>query len=547
MGSNSKSYFLLQFLVPFLAILMIYGCASIQKPMGGPRDRTPPKLLLATPLNETRNFKATQIKLDFDEYFKLTNQYQEITISPATEKTPEFKIKQKSLLIVFKDSLQKNTTYVINFGKAIADVNENNVLKNFTYVFSTGNHIDSLNLSGNVINTLTQEKEKEATVMLFPVKQDSAMFGKKKPYIFTSTDSSGNFALANLHEGDYRIYALKEQAVNKIYDNEAELIAFLKKPIHLTTDTSGVQLSLFKQAAEKFRVVEKKFDLDGKMFFTFNMQLTDPGAKINYPAGLDEQKFLDFSKHRDTAMIYSKNMDFDSISVSFTEKGKPLDTIYLRKGKKESFKRVMSLSYNVTNDKLKPGSDLGITINSPIESFDVSRVILLEDSVSKTTFTLTKDAGSFKKFTLKYRWRQGSRYQVAFNEGSFVNIYGDKNTRLLKNFTIDKPENYGTLTLHVNLPDSTKNYVVELMDKQKVVLRSDILKKSGAIIYTKFNAADYRVRVIYDANGNGRWDSGNVKKKLYPENIWIFPKIITIRPNWEPEETIEVPKEMITP
>src|SRR6185437_2206270 len=102
------------------------------------------------------------------------------------------------------------TTYVINFGKAIEDVNEGNVLKNFTYVFSTGIHIDSLSISGRVINNQTQERENNATVLLFTLKQDSLLFGKKRPTIYTSTDSAGNFSLNNLRPDDYRIYALKE-------------------------------------------------------------------------------------------------------------------------------------------------------------------------------------------------------------------------------------------------------------------------------------------------------------------------------------------------
>ncbi|MBE9668558.1 Ig-like domain-containing protein [Mucilaginibacter boryungensis] len=550
MALKLKSGFFLQLLVLLMAVLVFFGCASIQKPMGGPRDRTPPKLLLATPLNETRNFKATSIKLDFDEYFKLSSQYQEITMSPALDKALEFKVKGKSLLINFKDTLQKNTTYVINFGKAIVDVNEGNVLKNFTYVFSTGPHIDSLSISGTVTNTQTQQKEKDATVMLFTLKQDSLLFGKKKPAIYATTDSSGNFTLGNLHDGDYRIYALKEASPNKIYDNENELIAFLKKPLHITKDTSNIQLTLFKQAPESFRVVSKNFDPDGKMSFVFNMPLTDPGVKINYPPNIDDQKLVDFSRTKDSAQIYLRNMDFDSISVSFTDKGKPLDTVYLRKGRKEAFTRTINLTYNINNDsKLKPGADLNIYVNSPIESFDPSRIILLEDSVSRTNFTLTKDPVSAKKFTLKYRWRQLVKYQIAFNEGTFVNIYGDKNKRLVKNFSIDKPENYGSIALKVTVPDSTgkSSYVIELLNEQKVAMRKDVITKNTTLNYKDYPAGKYQVRITYDTNGNGRWDSGNVKKKLYPEQIVLIPTLFTLRPNWEAEDTVEVPKEVATP
>ena len=129
---NQKGLFLLRITAPFFVIFTVFSCANRQLPQGGPRDRTPPKLLKATPENSTRNFKAKEIKLDFDEFIKLANQNTEITVTPTPAKNPEFKVRKKSLIIDLKDTLEKNTTYVINFGKAIQDVNESNILKNFT-------------------------------------------------------------------------------------------------------------------------------------------------------------------------------------------------------------------------------------------------------------------------------------------------------------------------------------------------------------------------------------------------------------------------------
>jgi hypothetical protein len=333
---NPKPAFFSKNLFFLMVILLVYGCASIQKPQGGPRDLTPPKLLKATPENMTRNFAAKEIKLEFDEFFKLSNQYQEISISPAQEKQAEYKIGRKTLTIDFKDTLQKNTTYVINFGKAIQDVNESNTLTNFTYVFSTGPHIDSLSMSGTVINSITQEKEKEATVMIFPIKQDSLLFGKKKPAIFTTTDSSGNFSLNNLHDGEYRIYALKEPSPNKIFDNDKELIAFSKKSIILNKDTSNIKLSLFQQIPEKFRLSEKKFTPDGILSLVFNKRLNNPSLKVVYPPALDNQKIYEISKTKDTALVFMRNMDFDSLRVAIYDNNKPVDTIYQNKRRKET-------------------------------------------------------------------------------------------------------------------------------------------------------------------------------------------------------------------
>jgi uncharacterized protein (DUF2141 family) len=528
-------------------VLFIFGCAAQQPPQGGPRDQTPPKLVKAIPGNKTRNFSAKQIDLEFDEFIKLTNAYQEISMSPAMEKQPEYSSNKRKLKVEFKDSLQKNTTYVINFGKAIQDVNESNVLKNFTYVFSTGNHIDSLSITGSVTNTLTQEKEKDVLVFLFPVKQDT-LFGKKKPSIFALTDSSGNFALNNLREDDYRIYALKEASPDKIFNRDEELIAFLKKPIHLRSDTSNIQLNLFKQDPEKFRVSEKRFDSDGKLLLVFNKGLTQPAIKVIYPMDIDNRKQVSFSRTKDTASVYLRNMNFDSLRVAIFDKGKAIDTIYQLKRKNESFTRTVTTSYNIGNDsKLKPGSNLVITSTVPIENFDQSQITLNEDSVATSDYTLQKDTGNYKLLNLKYRWRETSKYELILNEGALTDIYGDKNKRLTKKFQINKLDNYSQLTVKLTVPDTAKAYVVELLSEDKKLIQSDPITKNTSLVYKGILAAKYYIRIIYDENKNGKWDSGNVRLKRQPENIWLNEKLITLRPNWEAEEPVTIPKERITP
>src|SRR5690606_36666805 len=203
---NEKLLFLVFFLA---ALLLISACATVQQPTGGPRYETPPKVLSIVQENLTRNFDQREIQITFDEFVRLRNEFTEISISPDMDEVPVYQIKKKTLVITLPDSLAENTTYSINFGNSIIDFNEGNELKNFSYIFSTGPEIDSLSISGNVINALTLEEEPEVTVLLIHTSQDS-IFGKRKANIFTQTDSAGNFALKNLHEGSYRIYGLKE-------------------------------------------------------------------------------------------------------------------------------------------------------------------------------------------------------------------------------------------------------------------------------------------------------------------------------------------------
>jgi len=542
MTLNKKLLFLLQNLLGLIAISVIFSCANIQRPMGGPRDKTPPKLLKATPANMTRNFNAKTIQLDFDEYFKLNSPYQEITISPDIGKLPEYPIKKKSLIIKLKDTLAKNTTYVINFGKAIADVNEGNILKNFTYVFSTGPHIDSLSMSGKVKNVMSQQKEKDVTVMLFPARVDSFATGKKKPVIYATSDTAGNFVLSNLKAGDYNIYALEEKAPNKIYDNEEELIGFLPRTIHLTKDTTNIKLTVFKQTPARLRPLERKIDPDGKLFFVFNKPIPNIGVKLLDPKQ-DAQKIVEFSKTADTALIYLKDMTFDSVKVSFTDNDRPLDTITLRRGKRETYKRSIALTYNASSEKLKPGTELTATANYPIEAVDASRIVMMEDSVEVSDFTLSKDPNRLKSFVFKYKWRPDKQYAITFNAGTFTDIYGDKNTPIKTRVSLDKPENYSELVLRLKVPEKGKNYLVQLYYDGGIELKSTTITRDTTITYHNYPIAKYRVRVIYDRNRNGKWDTGNLKQKIQPENIWLYTTPLPLKSNVDIDQDIDIPKE----
>ncbi|MGI4751095.1 MAG: Ig-like domain-containing domain [Janthinobacterium lividum] len=546
MASKTYSISNIWLIAVFTATISVFGCASVQKPQGGPRDKTPPKLLSATPANKTKNFKAKEIVLNFDEYFKLNNQYQEITVSPNQEKQPEYHIKQKSLVISLKDSLQKNTTYVFSFGKAIGDVNENNILKNFNYVFTTGNDIDSLTISGKVVNSETQEPEKEVTVFIFTEKQDSLLFGKKKPSYYSITDTAGNFKISNLHANTYKIYALKEVSANRIYDNDNELIGILPKNIQLNKDISGIKLELFKAVPRKFRIVERKIDPDGKLFYSFNKGIYQPEIRILQNDALDKQKIVEFNKDADTARVYLRDMNFDSVKVAFLSAGKPLDTVVLRRGKRDTYKRNLSITNN-SGGLLKPKTPLRLTANFPIESTNEAQIVLNEDSVPKYGFSLEKDTSNLKNYTLIYPWKAGKHYDVLLNEGTFIDIFGNKNRKSTISFQLNKEENYGTMIFTVNVPDPTKNYLLELMTAEKKVIKTIPIRQSGKVTFNDYSIGKYRLRIIYDLNKNGKWDTGDLKKRTLPEPVWYYNKEISLRANWEMNETIDIPKLITNP
>lgn len=522
-------------------ILMLSYCASVQSPTGGPRDTIPPKIINEDPKNLTRNFSSEKIEIEFDEFIKLTNEFSEISISPALEILPEFKAKKKILEIKFSEPLEEKTTYTINFGKAITDVNESNILKNYTYVFATGEQIDSLSLSGTVTSSLTKEKLKDITVFILPTKQDS-LFGKKRASFFTTTDSAGAFSLKNLREDTYRIYALSEQGGgDRIYNGQNEEIGFLKDSLLLNKNTENIQLKIFKAVPANFSVAERKIESDGRILLTFNKPILQPTVKIIEPNELDAVKSAEISNSRDTALIWLPELAFDSIKVVVQDAGRPLDTITIRRSKKDTYNRAVLVSDNIPGTKIRPKSDFFLKLTAPVATAQPSQIKLLEDSV-EVKFQLQKQAGTNRVYSLKYPWKLNKEYNLRVNENAFTDTYGNKSKLYIKKFTLDTEDNYGNISIKVTVPDTSQNYIVQWMSDKETIYRQDVINKNTTLNYLTYPTAKYRVRIIFDKNKNGIWDTGNVFTRQQPEETWTFDQIISLRPNWDLEETIIIPK-----
>ncbi len=543
MASNNKSVFLINFFYLITGILLNLSCASIQSPQGGPKDTEAPKVISETPKNLTRNFKEKTIEIEFDEYFKLTNEFTEISVSPTQEVSPLFKTKQKTLEIEFKDTLETNTTYTINFGKAVQDVNESNILKNYSFVFSTGPKIDSLQISGKVTSSANNETQKEVTVFIIPISRDS-IFGKKRASIFTTTDSSGNFSLKNLREDTYRIYALKEESGgDRIFNQPNEEIAFLKDSIKLRKDTSALLLKTFKQAPDKFRIEDRRIENDGRITLLFNKPINKPSLKITEPTV--SNPIIEFTSKADTAFIWLREITFDSLKVDVLSDNKKLETAVLRRGKKDNYNGNILFNINLSNNKLKPGNPLIFTFSSPVKDINKTGIVLLADSVPINNYTIKKLPESERKYEIIYPWRPKKLYSIEYKENAITDIYNNKNKSLKNSFELNDIENFGNLALKVSKTDSLKNYIIQIVSESNAVLRNDLIDKNKTVTYLNFPSGKYKIKVIEDINKNGVYDTGNVTRREQPEKLWFYEKEIIIRPNWEREEEVKIPKEFI--
>ena len=235
--------------LPALLMLMIvvYSCASMGNPDGGPYDEEPPKFVRSTPKPFAINSKEKKVTIEFDEFIKLEKAAEKVVVSPPQLEQPEIKASGRKVVVGLVDSLRPNTTYTIDFADAIVDNNEGNPLGNYAFTFSTGTTIDTMEVSGTVLSASDLEPVKNIQVGLHSDLSDSAFM--KKPFDRVSrTDSRGHFSIRGIAPGKYRIYALMDGNQNYLFDSKTEMIAFCDSIIIPSMEDAMRQDTIWKDS-----------------------------------------------------------------------------------------------------------------------------------------------------------------------------------------------------------------------------------------------------------------------------------------------------------
>lgn len=213
-----------------LAAFLLGSCARMGQPDGGWYDETPPRIMGAAPADKGTNVKSQKISIFFDEFIQIENATEKVVVSPPQLETPEIVASGKRIRIELLDSLKPNTTYTIDFSDAITDNNEDNPLGNYTYSFSTGDAIDTLEVSGKVLQAKDLEPVKGILVGLYSDLSDTA-FTTKPMLRVSRTDGSGRFVIKGVAPGTYRVYALQDVDGNYLFNQKSEMLAFSQEKI----------------------------------------------------------------------------------------------------------------------------------------------------------------------------------------------------------------------------------------------------------------------------------------------------------------------------
>ena len=528
-----------------IALLMaaIYSCATVDKPAGGRSDYDPPVPLSYSPENYSANFKAKKIEVVFDERIKYKNLNKELVVSPPIPDIlqrikPSATMPTKKMEIDLSDvELLPNTTYTLNFGNSVGDNHEGTAIPNFKYVFSTGEKIDSLTIGGIVEDAFLGNFDPKTVIMLYRVDStfnDSTIF-KERPRYFTrlADQKDSTFRIDNIAPGTYQLIALVNEASNQMYNQTKDKIAFFPRYIELREpETVGYRLRL-AQARRPYKIYQGVNQQKGLIQIAVDgLDPQDSILRISPELPDTARDYYLFNKERDTLRYWFTSDEKDSILFAVKRNGSASDTISarIRKPAEVEFKRIIS------TQGLELDGHVFIDANKPIGEINPQYVQLLDKDSLSRPFSLKLDSTTFTRAEILFPIAQSNNYRITILPGAIKSILGEevKDTARIALKT-KSVEDYGMLTVN---PVSFHQFpiIVQLVTPDKnTVVKEAILDKPGKAIFKLIVPAKYLLRVIFDTNGNGRWDTVDYLKKQQPEHVQYMNEFITIRPLWEEE------------
>ncbi len=518
-----------------LLLLSFVQCAKRGRPTGGLRDTIPPMILKSTPENFTTHFNKNEIRIYFNEYIKLKNISKELIISPPLTYNPIITPLTTSKLIKIKilDTLRQNTTYSLNFGKSIVDNNEENEYPYFKYIFSTGSYIDSLTFSGTIKDAVLPKPEKNVVVMLYEVNEeltDSIIFNQKPTYITIANDSTGAFTFENLKEGKYMLTALKESSQDYLFQPKKDKIGFLEEYIIIPTDSS-YQVTLFKETPP-FTLATPKHVSKNHIIFGYEGKPKDLTLTLLTPVTDSFSSKTYHDNKKDTLHYWFKpSVAVDTLLFLAKEKNQ-IDSLFVRmKDLYSDSLQVKTLNTGVLRFK----DSLKLLVNTPIEQLSIDKIQVTDKDTVPVPVTHSIDT-RYNIIQLFFPKTESQKYNVTLFPGAFTDFYGNTNDTLQYKVNTQAVSDYGSIRLTLS---NAKDFplLVQLVNNKFTLISEQVLEENQPVEFDLVSPGKYYIRLVFDANKNGKWDTGNYLLKQQPERIVYYPSVLEVRPNWSLQET----------
>mgnify|MGYP000049578472 FL=1 len=591
--NNSKS---LYYIFIIIAAAVMYSCANIGNPSGGPIDKTPPIFMRSNPTPNAVNVKDRKIEIFFDEIVTLKDPSTKIIVSPAQTEMPRMSALGRKVTVELVDSLLPNTTYTIDFSNSIQDNNEGNAIDNFAFAFSTGSVIDSMRVSGYVLDSRTLEPMQSVVVGLQSNLADSA-FHKEKLQRVALTNDRGQFTIRNVSPGSYHIFALKDLDRDYKFGNPTEDIAFLDSIIVPSIGSREAADTVYNDLNEIDTIMRatrpayfpndillSMFNEDRKsQYLANNLRVDSTRISLTFAAASDtlpslsivgrndvpDQWYtLERSQTNDTLTYWIRPphlVSADTLMVATTylrtDTASNLSwgtdtlkfTFQRQKAKKkkkneetDSLEQIRFMELHpLANGTQEVYAPLLLQTGTPIERYSREAFHLQRKLQNDTTFypaeiksiALRDSTLNRRDLMLKVDWEPGAAYTLAVDSLAMTDIYGLQTKPLKVDFNVRKMEEYGNIVF--NIPAVRDSAIVELLDgTEKIVLRAPV--KSHRAELLNLLPGKYYARLFIDRNGNGKYDTGNYDMHLQPEETVYYPGAINLKKNWDVEQMWDI-------
>ena len=574
----------------------MYSCANIGNPSGGPIDKTPPIFMRSNPTPNAVNVKDRKIEIFFDEIVTLKDPSTKIIVSPAQTEMPRMSALGRKVTVELVDSLLPNTTYTIDFSNSIQDNNEGNAIDNFAFAFSTGSVIDSMRVSGYVLDSRTLEPMQSVVVGLQSNLADSA-FHKEKLQRVALTNDRGQFTIRNVSPGSYHIFALKDLDRDYKFGNPTEDIAFLDSIIVPSIGSREAADTVYNDLNEIDTIMRatrpayfpndillSMFNEDRKsQYLANNLRVDSTRISLTFAAASDtlpslsivgrndvpDQWYtLERSQTNDTLTYWIRPphlVSADTLMVATTylrtDTASNLSwgtdtlkfTFQRQKAKKkkkneetDSLEQIRFMELHpLANGTQEVYAPLLLQTGTPIERYSREAFHLQRKLQNDTTFypaeiksiALRDSTLSRRDLMLNVDWEPGAAYTLAVDSLAMTDIYGLQTKPLKVDFNVRKMEEYGNIVF--NIPAVRDSAIVELLDgTEKIVLRAPVKNHRAELL--NLLPGKYYARLFIDRNGNGKYDTGNYDMHLQPEETVYYPGAINLKKNWDVEQTWDI-------
>ncbi len=530
-GAKMKSMSILRTtFLSALVLLLVFSCATVEKPNGGPRDFDAPKMVSAVPSDSSTQFNTRKIIIEFDEFVKLNNPTSQIIINPFPINKPEVSVQGKKVKISLNDTLIANTTYHIFFGDAIQDITEGNKASGLNYVFSTGKYLDSCSSKGFAGDAFTNLATEKAWVLLFRKRSD---FTDTIPLYIAHCDSKGAFSFRNVAPGSYYVCAIEDNNSNFRFDLPDEKIGFLTEPIQLSDENptnDSLKLYLFVENAKEQKHLKTEIAGYQTVRSSFRISMKDPTISILTSS---EKTLYTWNKTNDTLTFWVKNPVEDTLKYIVRD-GAFSDTLAQNLKAKTRLRAATDTSYKLQSNvrgELIPFTEV-FTISSlaPIEALDTGKIIFRRNNDTIPTVWQKIDS-SGRSWKLVAELNLGDDCNIIFKKGALRNFFGFGNDSTAFKFKIAGPDDLGSIHLTFTNRPSTKLIIVA---ESKAMSRKIIIGADSAdIILENLIPGDYNLKIIADLDGNNDWTTGDFRTNIQPETVFTLTRPIQVKKSWE--------------